>query len=1003
MQFWQNEAEQLAAYAEQLRRETERSLHPSDESVIGTDEYKSAQRRKQTGVQAFFEAMKAHGDQQESPLDAVHSAIEKAIAPSRGKPNHLKKLTKLLAEHQLTQEQKRKPALQNADKATLTARTTQISQEIATALLAVIAHDMIFEILQIHGSEFNDRKQLNAEKLTQRITTSVQLEILLRLDLAVSRKTALQAQNKSAYLNRLNLDQFMSDCGIATDDLMITIKSLIEVIAEMTGLFEVSEFQLAPTTKLLDMLKDQCHNIPLYAIHSAMPMIYPPLDWQPGQAGGRLRVGRSIDKIVPTNALLKDWKALITQVPMPLVYKTINALQQTAWRINLPVLTVVKQVYSERQNHPRLAEKFNKATGNALSKDSKPERMVRRRVGADTQQQLNYQLLLADLEKQPMFWYPWSLDARGRMYPQAPWLNIQGDDLARGLLCFADSKPVTSDEARHYLAVHGSQFVKKSIMKRDLALNDELNLSAHEREKWIAMHEAHIIASATAPLTETWWCDVADDELWQFLAFCIAWKTMREGKPIALPVMMDGSCNGLQHMAALTRSPLIAKQTNLTDNARPEDVYTYVKQAVQTHLENPTNIQYPFIKDFILQQPAFMDRKIAKSVVIGFSYGSRRYKDHIANALKRLALFEQLNRAQSPIEPVLTEFITTLYNWEADGAQHIERSIKFKDADTLKTIQDESELSDELNDEDNDTEAEAETSSLTSVAIESHKFYIRPNLNDAITALTQQQLIGNEHEKKHRAVLSGWLVDRLASYLSGQFEQVMNAVLCDAVALMDWLGQFPSQCRPLPTMWASPVGFPVIQPKFETHTRDIESTLYGIIYREMNLGKTSNDTTRIRKREDKLSVNIRSQNTAIPPNFIHSLDASHLMMTVDKAHDAGIRQFAMVHDSFGTHAQDAPLLAQCLREAFVDLHQQPLLSLYRQWFNQLQQVLATKTLLAQAPTEQAIQALVIKWMAEHSEALAKKSIEPQPDNLPYAKDAETFSIDTVLKARYFFA
>ena len=35
--------------------------------------------------------------------------------------------------------------------------------------------------------------------------------------------------------------------------------------------------------------------------------------------------------------------------------------------------------------------------------------------------------------------------------------------------------------------------------------------------------------------------------------------------------------------------------------------------------------------------------------------------------------------------------------------------------------------------------------------------------------------------------------------------------------------------------------------------------------------------------------------------------------------------FAGVHDSFWTHAADVPILARLLREAFVDLHSQPLL------------------------------------------------------------------------------
>jgi DNA-directed RNA polymerase, mitochondrial len=55
------------------------------------------------------------------------------------------------------------------------------------------------------------------------------------------------------------------------------------------------------------------------------------------------------------------------------------------------------------------------------------------------------------------------------------------------------------------------------------------------------------------------------------------------------------------------------------------------------------------------------------------------------------------------------------------------------------------------------------------------------------------------------------------------------------------------------------------------------------------------------------------------PNFVHSLDASVMMRTVNWASEAGVTHLQMVHDSFGTHAMDAPALATALREAAVSL------------------------------------------------------------------------------------
>lgn len=1010
MQFWQNDDEQQAARNEQIRRETERSLSESDslDASPSIDQYRTQQRRKSNAIDAFFDALMQSQPDSENRLEALEKAVKTAIAPSRGKPHHLKKVVTLLAEYQLNTEKSRKPALAKASKAQRSSELEVIKTTIATSLLAIIMHDMVFETLQLYGNEFNDEKQLNAQKLTNRITSSVQLEILLRLEYAgVNRKAALQANHKTEYVQQLNVDAFFEKIGLDKDDLMVTIKAMIEIIANMTGLYEVTGYNLKPSEQLSAILQDKSNDIKTYAIHEAMPMIYPPKDWAANQRGGRLVTGKTIDKIWVTNDLLQDWKGLIAGFDMPLVYQAINALQQTAWKINAPVLAVVKKVYSDDVfvRHPRLARLHQNATGNALNKRNKADRMVRRRVGADSKHQTNYQLLLADLEQQKQFWYPWSMDARGRLYPMSPWLNVQGDDLARGLLCFADHKLVLDDEAKHYLAVHGSQFVRKEIIKADLGLDATINLSAQEREQWIVQHQDDIIASAKEPLNCDWWLDVADAELWQFLAFCMAWKDMVEGKPISLAVMMDGTCNGLQHIAALTHSPLIAKQTNLTNNERPEDIYTYIKDAVQTHLEDANNTDYLFVKEWVLAQKQFMDRKIAKSVVIGFSYGSRKYKDHIGTALKGLTLFKALQDTEKTIDASLLAFIETLFAWENNGERHIGNSLNFRDAQSVN-----GETLDSEEDDDDDENSEV-LSSAETIEISSHKFHVRPNLQQAIAWLNaggQEQAIESVEQKQtastHRRILSAWLIDRVASYLTIQFETVMNHTLVDAVKLMDWLSDFPRKMSPLATCWLSPAGFPVIQPKFKTNTKDIDSTLYGVIFREVNQGQQTEQKTRIRKRQDALTVNIRSQNTAIPPNFIHSLDASHLMMTVKAAYHAGIHQFAMVHDSYGTHAADAPRLARILRTEFVNLHKQPLLDLFQRWFDETRLALQQNAVVSGEQHLEQIQSLLLAWINRYPEL--KEGIKKDNDSatqLPYSQNKALFVLSEVEQARYFFS
>ena len=46
---------------------------------------------------------------------------------------------------------------------------------------------------------------------------------------------------------------------------------------------------------------------------------------------------------------------------------------------------------------------------------------------------------------EPEFYYPHTLDFRGRAYPLHPHFNHMGSDACRGMLTFADAKPLGPD------------------------------------------------------------------------------------------------------------------------------------------------------------------------------------------------------------------------------------------------------------------------------------------------------------------------------------------------------------------------------------------------------------------------------------------------------------------------------------------------------------------------------------------------------------------------------
>lgn len=76
-----------------------------------------------------------------------------------------------------------------------------------------------------------------------------------------------------------------------------------------------------------------------------------------------------------------------------------------------------------------------------------------------------------------------------------------------------------------------------------------------------------------------WWTE--SEDLWQTLACCIEIRNaIDSGDPTNyvshFPVHQDGSCNGLQHYAAMGRDVAGGMSVNLLPCRAPQDVYSCV-------------------------------------------------------------------------------------------------------------------------------------------------------------------------------------------------------------------------------------------------------------------------------------------------------------------------------------------------------------------------------------------------------------------------------------------
>ena len=148
------------------------------------------------------------------------------------------------------------------------------------------------------------------------------------------------------------------------------------------------------------------------------------------------------------------------------------------------------------------------------------------------------------------------------------------------------------------------------------------------------------------------------------------------------------------------------------------------------------------------------------------------------------------------------------------------------------------------------------------------------------------------------------------NFLTNLVWAAISEVVISARECMNWIRDVAKRLSKAekPLMWATPTGLYVYQHYKAFKWRQIDTTIDGKLLRPVLL------------EEDGLKIDPQRSINGSAPNFVHSLDASCLTLTLHKCIKKNIDAFAMIHDSYGTHANKTPQLAKLLREAFVEIY-----------------------------------------------------------------------------------
>ena len=487
------------------------------------------------------------------------------------------------------------------------------------------------------------------------------------------------------------------------------------------------------------------------------------------------------------------------------VYSYVNLIQETPWTINLEIYATLKRLEKTKPStlkkvYPLSVPKpeprpFPKSLKYADMNDD--ERKIHQtwattteRLAADKQAKKSVDLsrhaavnqaeffIHSDFYNDKLF-FPHDNDYRMRVYNMAmTGLNTQGADFQKALIKFANPRQVKTE-----LGIRWMKINMANLMGFDKERLDERVRICNEME-------AIILEVVADPIRCTHWHQW--DKPLQGLAAAMEYaKWLKNDQAfINTHVQLDGLCNGVQNLAALTRDHDVAPHVGLVYTEERGDVYNYVLDEVKRRVSSSTeNVAREWEKSGLL----------------------------IRNLAKK---------------PVMTRAYAATLHGIKDGCK---------------------------------------------------EFIATENKMDMFT---DHWHAGN------------WIGDTIWDS--------MNIALEGPMKFMDWSTECAKRLANagLPIIWTNPSGKKCSFSPFETKRQRINAKFNGSV-----------QTYYIQTFTNKISKS--EAMSGVSPNLIHGCDGSHLEGTTNTAGSRGVTDFAMVHDSIGTHPDDTQALLDSAKDSWV--------------------------------------------------------------------------------------
>ncbi len=481
-----------------------------------------------------------------------------------------------------------------------------------------------------------------ARAIGQEIEQEARMQAWLKRDPKLFYKVEHDLDSQRAttqHRRRVNINRFNKLIKVkarwrdwTSDEKIHTGLKMLEVLEVTTGHIQrikdpsfvrtskfVAPYVVVPSEELLQYLQDTSAQdqarMPLY-----LPTLMPPKRWEGVRRGGYYTPTVRIPKLIRFKADNQEVQGIATDeydsLDMPEVFAALNRVQEVPWRVNKRVLEVALEAWDRNIGIGKLIKREQvviNARGQHVPAElpGAPEGMrrpdiqdphARRKAEAEWQKahpklfakwkhaaakrygevarsvshlrSVDATMRIAEQFMDEEFYFPHILDFRGRMYPIPAYLQPQGNDLARGLLTFAQGRPV-GPGGDDWLAIH----LANCWGNDKVSYEERITWARENWDLWVRIHEA--------PLRNLEWSQA--DDPWQALAAILEFVRVCssdniEGMVSALPIRVDGTCNGIQHLSALMRDEVGGASVNLLPSNRPRDIYGEVGEILYERL-----------------------------------------------------------------------------------------------------------------------------------------------------------------------------------------------------------------------------------------------------------------------------------------------------------------------------------------------------------------------------------------------------------------------------------